>query len=126
MAAPLVLVADDDDLLRDLVQHKLAQRGYAVEQVGDGMAAYEFIKARQPQLAVLDAMMPDLDGFALLRRLNTEGLLQQTRVIMLTARKLESDIVGAFRAGAADYLQKPFKPEELMSRVARIVPPETA
>lgn len=126
MTAPLVLVADDDELLRDLVQHKLSLGGYEVEQVADGAAAYEFIKTRQPALAVLDAMMPDLDGFALLRRLNVEGLLQQTRVIMLTARKQESDIVGAFRAGAADYLQKPFKPEELMSRVARIVPPEAA
>ncbi|MBO1114247.1 response regulator transcription factor [Bordetella petrii] len=125
MTAPLVLIADDDDLLRDLVQHKLSLRGYTVEQVADGMAAYEFIKARRPALAVLDAMMPDLDGFALLRRLNAEGLLQYTRVIMLTARKLESDIVGAFRAGAADYLQKPFKPEELMSRVVRVVPPES-
>ena len=125
MAAPLVLIADDDDLLRDLVHYKLLQRGYAVEQAADGMAAYEFIKARQPALAVLDAMMPELDGFALLRRLSNEGLLQQTSVIMLTARKLESGIVGAFRAGAADYLQKPFKPEELMSRVARIVPPES-
>lgn len=126
MAAPLVLIADDDDLLRDLVDHKLSRRGYVVEQVADGMAAYEFIKERRPQLAVLDAMMPDLDGFALLRRLNVEGLLQHTRVIMLTARQQQSDIVGAFQSGAADYLPKPFKPEELMSRVARIVPPESA
>lgn len=124
MTTPLILVADDDDLLRDLVHYKLSQRGYRVEQVADGMSAYEFIKSQRPALAVLDAMMPELDGFALLRRLNSEGLLEHTSVIMLTARKLESDIVGAFRAGAADYLQKPFKPEELMSRVARIVPPE--
>lgn len=122
---PLILVADDDDLLRELLEYKLSSRGYAVASAADGMAAYEACKERQPALIVLDAMMPELDGFALLRRLKAEGLLQRTHVIMLTARRMEADIVGAFRSGATDYLQKPFKPEELMSRIARFVPVET-
>lgn len=121
---PLILVADDDELLRELLEYRLSARGYMVIAVGDGMAAYQACKEHRPALVVLDAMMPELDGFALLRRLQAEGMLADTQVIMLTARGLEDDIVGAFRSGAADYLQKPFKPEELMSRIARIVPLE--
>lgn len=121
---PLILVADDDDLLRELLEYKLGARGYAVASAADGMAAYEACKELKPALIVLDAMMPELDGFALLRRLKTEGVLQRTHIIMLTARRMEADIVEAFRSGATDYLQKPFKPEELMSRIARLVPLE--
>lgn len=122
MQAPLILIADDDELLRELLEYKLTARGYAVASVGDGLAAYQACKQDRPALIVLDAMMPELDGFALLRRLQAEGALADTQVIMLTARGLEDDIVGAFRSGAADYLRKPFKPEELMSRIARLVP----
>jgi DNA-binding response OmpR family regulator len=121
---PLILVADDDELLRELLEYRLAARGYAVVAVGDGSAAYQACIEHRPALVVLDAMMPELDGFALLRRMQSEGRLVDTKVIMLTARGLEGDIVGAFRSGAADYMQKPFKPEELMSRIARIVPLE--
>ncbi|MGB3290472.1 MAG: response regulator [Burkholderiaceae bacterium] len=123
--APVILVADDDELLRELLEYRLSSRGYAVVAVGDGLAAYEACKEHKPALIILDAMMPELDGFALLRRLQAEGRLADTQVIMLTARGLEDDIVGAFRSGAADYLRKPFKPEELMSRISRIVPLET-
>lgn len=119
---PLILIADDDDLLRELLEYKLGARGYSVASAADGMAAYNASKKLQPALIVLDAMMPELDGFTLLRRLKAEGMLQHTHVIMLTARRMEADIVGAFNSGATDYLQKPFRPEELMSRIARLVP----
>lgn len=121
-APPLVLIADDDELLRELLEYKLTARGYAIASAGDGMSAYQICKQQKPALIVLDAMMPELDGFALLRRLQAEGALADTQVIMLTARRQEVDIVGAFRWGAVDYLQKPFKPEELMLRIANIVP----
>lgn len=121
---PVILVADDDDLLLELLEYKLTARGYAVVMAADGLAAYDACKQYKPALIVLDAMMPELDGFTLLRRLQAEGMLAETQVLMLTARHQEDDVVGAFRLGAADYLQKPFKPEELMSRIARIVPLE--
>ena len=120
--APMILVADDDELLRELLEYRLVSRGYRVVTAEDGLAAYQACKEHKPALLVLDAMMPELDGFALLRRLQAEGMLADTQVIMLTARSHEDDIVGAFRSGAADYLRKPFKPEELMSRIFRIVP----
>lgn len=121
---PMILIADDDELLRELLEYKLSARGYAVVSVADGLAAYDACVQHRPALIVLDAMMPELDGFALLRRLQAEGALAETQVLMLTAKRQEDDIVGAFRWGAADYLQKPFKPEELMSRIANIVPLE--
>ena len=123
--APVVLVADDDELLRELLEYRLSSRGYTVITAGDGLAAYQACKEHKPALIVLDAMMPELDGFALLKRMQSEGALADTHVIMLTARGLEADIVGAFRSGATDYLRKPFKPEELMSRISRIVPIES-
>ncbi|MGU7778708.1 response regulator transcription factor [Burkholderia sp. PU8-34] len=124
---PKILVAEDDALLRELLEHKLSTWGYAVLSASDGEAAYELIRAQQPSMALLDVMMPRLDGFALLRKMNQDGLLEQTPVIMITGRKLESDVVNAFRWGAEDYLAKPFSLSELQSRISRIIsPPERA
>lgn len=120
--SPTILIADDDALLRELIEHKLLTWGYKVASVADGEAAYEVIRDKQPAMVLLDVMMPRLDGFALLRKLKREGLLEHTHVIMLTARNSESDVVSAFRWGAADYLNKPFSSGELKSRISRIVP----
>jgi DNA-binding response OmpR family regulator len=119
---PLVVVADDDALLRSLVEFKLKGRGYRVIAVGDGDEALATIAREQPDLVVLDAMMPGPDGFEVLRRMKAEMGLAETPVVMLTARKLESDIVGALQLGASDYLVKPFIPEELAMRIARLLP----
>jgi two-component system alkaline phosphatase synthesis response regulator PhoP len=123
---PLVVVADDDALLRSLVEFKLRARGYRVVTAGDGSEALATIDRERPDLVVLDAMMPGADGFEVLRRMKGEMGLASTPVVMLTARKLESDIVGALQLGASDYLVKPFIPEELAMRIARLLPPGTA
>lgn len=120
--APLVLVADDDPLLRSLVEFKLKSRGYRVLNAADGHEALQLASQERPDLIVLDAMMPGPDGFEVLRRLKEELGFEAVPVVMLTARKRESDIVGALQLGAADYMVKPFIPEELAMRIARLLP----
>jgi DNA-binding response OmpR family regulator len=124
---PTILIAEDDALLRELLEHKLSTWGYRVLSASDGEAAYKLIHEQRPSLALLDVMMPRLDGFALLRKMNQDGALEHTPVIMITGRTLEADVVNAFRWGVADYMRKPFSLSELQSRIARIVsPPERA
>ncbi|HEY8382392.1 MAG TPA: response regulator [Microvirga sp.] len=121
-ATPVIVIADDDALLRSLVEFKLKARGYRVVTAGDGDEALAAIARDKPALVVLDAMMPGPDGFEVLRRMKNEMGLAATPVVMLTARKQESDIVGALQLGASDYLVKPFIPEELAMRIARLIP----
>ena len=118
---PKILVADDDALLRELLEYKLSARGFEVRTAEDGDDALAAIHAEAPDLVVLDAMMPVRDGIDVLRQMKSEAATAGIPVVMLTARKLESDIVGALELGAADYLVKPFSPEELLARIARIV-----
>lgn len=115
-------MADDDALLRSLVEFKLKGRGYRVVTAADGNEALQLAAQERPCLVVLDAMMPGTDGFEVLRRLKEELGLAAVPVVMLTARRQESDIVGALQLGAADYMVKPFIPEELVMRIARLLP----
>lgn len=116
-AKPLVIVADDDDLLQQLVSHKLLQRGYEVRGVENGEALLAAVAAEAPDLIVLDAMMPIIDGFEALRRLRADPTSAEIPVIMLTARRGEQDVITALNLGASDFLAKPFLPEELALRV---------
>jgi DNA-binding response OmpR family regulator len=122
MTRPLVLIADDDSLLRDILEHKLAQAGYEVILTEDGRGALQLAQQRKPAVVVLDGMMPILDGFEVLRRLKADEGLRSIAVVMLTALKRQEDIVEALKLGAADYLPKPFDPDELLARLARIAP----
>lgn len=115
-----ILVADDDPLLRALLVHRLSADGYQVVTAEDGSEALAAIAEQQPDLIVLDALMPIMDGFEVLRRVKAGGL-SDAPVIMLTALKREQDIVGALALGAADYLVKPFIPDELGHRVRRLL-----
>lgn len=115
-----ILVADDDVFLTELLRHKLAAAGHAVEVVPDGQLALERARSGIFDVVVLDGLMPKMDGFEVLRRLQAEPPEPAPAVVMLTALKGETDIVGALRMGAADYLAKPFIPEELIARIERI------
>ncbi|WP_343716574.1 response regulator [Inquilinus sp.] len=118
---PKILVVDDDELLRDLLEFKLRSRGYEVELAEDGEAALEAASASPPDLIVLDGMMPGLDGFQVLQRLSDSGVTRDVPVIMLTARRQEQDVVAGLSLGAQDYLVKPFLPDELVLRIQRIL-----
>ena len=114
--ATRVLVADDDADIRDLVEFKLSQAGYAVQAVPDGLAAWEAFAADPPALAVLDVMMPGLSGFDVLRRIR-ESDHPRVPVLMLSAKSRDSDVDTGFAIGADDYVIKPFSPRELLHRV---------
>jgi DNA-binding response OmpR family regulator len=120
MSPPQVLIADDDPLLRAILEHKLAAAGYEVRSVEDGRAALAAAEETRPEFLVLDAMMPVMDGFEALRRMKESPELRGISVVMLTALKRDEDIVGALKLGAADYLAKPFNPDELVARLDRL------
>ncbi|RYF88703.1 MAG: response regulator [Caulobacteraceae bacterium] len=120
MASSTILIADDDPLLRALLVHRLSADGYQVLTAEDGAQALAAITEQKPDLVVLDALMPVMDGFELLRRVKA-GRLSDAPVIMLTALRRDQDIVGALKLGAADYLVKPFIPDELSQRVRRLL-----
>ena len=125
MSPARVLIADDDPLLRGLLTHKLSAAGYAVIAAEDGRQALDQCRQQRPDLIVLDGMMPIADGFEVLRRLKADPETAGLPVIMLTALRREEDIVGALKLGAADYLVKPFIPDELIARIGRLLPTGT-
>ncbi|MXP10393.1 response regulator transcription factor [Pseudoblastomonas halimionae] len=116
-----ILVADDDDILAELVQFRLEGSGHEVQIAEDGEAALEQTRARTPDLIVLDSMMPILSGPEVLRTLRAEERFAKIPVLMLTARNGQEDIVGALRGGASEYMTKPFIPEELLARVEKLL-----
>jgi DNA-binding response OmpR family regulator len=118
---PLVLIADDDPDILSLVKLRLERSGYDVVAAGDGEQALETAKAQTPDLALLDVMMPKLDGYEVTARLRQEEATRHLPVILLTARVQESDIARGIEAGADDYVKKPFSTHELRDRVQAVL-----
>lgn len=119
--AKKILICDDDPLLVDLLEYRLAGRGYSVTVAEDGGKALRRLQDMRPDAVLLDAMMPVVDGYEVLRKIRENPETAHVPVIMLTARKQEQDIVAALELGANDYLVKPFIPEELVARLARLL-----
>ena len=118
---PVVLAADDDEDILELVAFRLERSGYTVLRARDGEEALRLAQEAKPDLAVLDVMMPKLDGFELTRRLRADGATSRMPIILLTARAQDADVQAGFDAGADDYLRKPFSPQELRARVQAIL-----
>jgi DNA-binding response OmpR family regulator len=116
-----VLVADDDEDILQLVAFRLERAGYTVVTAPDGQQALVAAREHQPDLAVLDVMMPGLNGYEVTRQLRADPATAHIPVILLTARVQEADVSRGFEAGADDYLRKPFSPQELRSRVQAIL-----
>jgi DNA-binding response OmpR family regulator len=120
-AQPLILAADDDEDILGLVSFRLERAGYTVIVARDGEEALELAVKEQPDLAVLDVMMPKLDGFEVTRRLRAEEATSRMPIILLTAKAQDADLQQGFAAGADDYIRKPFSPDELRVRVQAIL-----
>jgi DNA-binding response OmpR family regulator len=118
---PLVLIADDDPDIRSLVALRLERSGYEVVAAGDGEQALAAALERAPDLALLDVMMPKLDGYEVTERLRQQEATRHLPVILLTARVQESDIARGVEAGADDYVKKPFSTSELRDRVQAVL-----
>ena len=116
--ATQVLVVEDDSSLRLAVTDNLEDEGYAVVATASLAAARTALSAQPFDVVVLDLMLPDGDGTELCRELRKAG--HGARVLMLTARTLEDDLVKGFEAGADDYLAKPYRLRELLARVAAL------
>jgi DNA-binding response OmpR family regulator len=118
---PVVLAADDDEDILELIAFRLERSGYTVLRARDGEEALRIAREAKPDLAVLDVMMPKLDGFDLTRRLRADDETRAIPIILLTARAQDADVQAGFDAGADDYLRKPFSPQELRARVQAIL-----
>jgi DNA-binding response OmpR family regulator len=109
-----ILVVDDEQSLRDTLEYNLKKQGYLVELVADGISALEKARQFQPDVIILDIMLPGMDGFEVCRAIRKE---MTTPILMLTARDDEIDRVVGLEVGADDYLTKPFSMRELIARV---------
>src|ERR1041384_178002 len=111
------LIADDDRTTTAILGAALRRWGFEVTVTHDGGAAWEHLRSERAPLAVLDWMMPEIDGLELCRRIRRDPLLGGTYVILLTSRDAISDRVSGLDAGADDYVVKPFDHEELRARI---------
>ncbi|MBI2375489.1 MAG: response regulator transcription factor [Deltaproteobacteria bacterium] len=114
-----ILVVEDEENLRVGLSDVLEEEGYEVEAADRGEGARRSFSERPPELVVLDVMLPDIDGYTLCREMRATD--RTVRILMLTARTLEDDIVRGFEAGADDYLEKPYRLRELLARIRALL-----
>lgn len=112
-----ILIAEDENHIRRLVRVILGKEEYEIIEAKDGREALEKVSSEMPDLIILDLMMPKIDGIEVCRQLKGNALTRKIPVLMLTAKREMSDKVVGVRAGADDYLTKPFEPRELRARV---------
>lgn len=123
MAKPII-IAEDEEHLGALVKFKLERAGYVVQWLKNGDDAWKALAAGDAALAILDVMMPGMNGFQVLERMRADERTRDLPVIMLTARGQESDVLHGLKSGASEYIIKPFRPAELLLRVQRLLEPE--
>jgi len=119
MSSELILLVDDEPSIIQLARMYLERENFRVEAAGDGEAALQAVRLQNPQLVVLDVMLPRLNGFEVCRRLRMEN--STVAIIMLTARDEDIDKILGLELGADDYLTKPFNPRELVARIKAIL-----
>jgi two-component system, OmpR family, alkaline phosphatase synthesis response regulator PhoP len=115
-----ILVVDDEPDIIDILTYNLKKEGYEVESAEDGIKAVKIASKFQPDVILLDIMMPNQDGVETCRQIRENPELKGTFIIFLTARAEEYSEVAAFNVGADDYITKPIKPRALMSRIAAL------
>ena len=126
MAAPRdasrrALIVEDEASIREIVRFHLSLAGFETEEIADGRAALDRLRADRFDLVVLDIMLPGVDGVTICRALRSGGPNQRSGVLMLTARDTEPDKVIGLESGADDYLTKPFGVREFMARVTAVI-----
>ncbi len=117
MAKAKVLIVEDDRPLADVVAYNLKQAGYEVYLAHDGQDGINQAQLRQPDVVVLDLMLPVIDGLDVCRRLRSSSMTRNSRIIMLTAKAEETDQIVGFSLGADDYVTKPFSVKVLLERI---------
>lgn len=118
---PAILVVEDDDTLRETIAYNLQEEGYSVLSAEDGERGLELIRARKPDLIVLDIMLPRLDGLAVTRMVRKDSETTHIPIIMLTARGTQGDKMVGLDSGADDYITKPFGLGEFLARIRAVL-----
>ena len=118
---PRILVIEDDDAIRDLISTNLEMAGYDINQAPDGIKGQALAVQLQPDLIMLDLMLPKVDGFTVCQRLRRDERTADIPVLMLSALGQTKDKVEGFNAGADDYLTKPFELAEMLARVRALL-----
>jgi len=118
---PHVLVVEDEDALSELLQYNLKKEGFRVSIAADGEEAMMLVEERQPDVVVLDWMLPKISGIEVCRRLRSRHETRNLPIIMLTARGEEADRIRGLDTGADDYIVKPFLMKELFARVRAVL-----
>ena len=118
--AKKILVVDDERHIVRLVEVNLTKAGYDVTSAYDGIEALEKVAEDKPDMIILDVMMPRMDGFDTLKKLQADPETEGIPVIMLTAKAQDADIFRGWSSGVSSYLTKPFNPRELLTFVERI------
>ncbi len=121
MAKERILVVEDEEDIRELIEYNLLRQGYAVEGVGTGEEALAAARRELPDLMLLDLMLPGIDGLEVCRRIKGEPKTQGVPIVMVTAKGEEIDQVTGLEVGADDYLTKPFSPKVLIARIRAVL-----
>ena len=117
---PLVIIADDDELVVDIVRTALEARGHVVGRLDDGKPVRNVVELKRPDVVILDCAM-EVSGIVALKEIRASEKAYATPVLILTARRSTADEEIAWSAGADDYLRKPFDPDELVARVEALI-----
>lgn len=121
MSKETILIVDDEEDIIELIKYNLKNEGYIVLTAQTGELAIKLAKQSQPDLIVLDLMLPGIDGLEVTRYLRNHGQTRDMPIVMLTAKGEESDIVTGLELGANDYISKPFSPKVLIARIRAIL-----
>lgn len=117
----MIWCVDDDKTIRDLEVYTLEQTGFSARGFADGISMFNALETEQPQLIILDIMLPNIDGMDVLKRIRADVRYQHIPIIMATAKGTEMDKIGGLNLGADDYLVKPFGMMEMVARVNAVL-----
>ncbi len=121
MKAEHILVVEDEEDIQELISYNLKKENYKVHIVSSGEDAIHYAQTKQPDIILLDLMLPGIDGFEVCRRLKNNKTSQVIPIVMLTAKGEDADIVTGLELGADDYITKPFSPRVLIARIRSIL-----
>lgn len=121
MTEKLITIVDDEEDIVKLVSHHLKREGFKVKEFHNGRDFLNYIESVAPDLAILDIMLPGIDGLEICRILKNKTRTSSVPIIMLTAKATEADVVVGLELGADDYIVKPFSPRELVARVKTVL-----
>lgn len=121
MAKECILVVEDEEAIQELLRYNLNREGYSVQEADTGESALQLAQEKQPNLILLDLMLPEIDGLEVCKQLKSDTRTQHIPIIMVTAKGEEADIVTGLELGADDYITKPFSPRVVVARVRALL-----